>query len=605
MTTADYQKLLPSLPEQPGIYRFIAEDEEILYIGKAKSLKKRIASYFGEKKDMRRKTRMMVRTAVHLEYTIVDTEQDALLLEATLIKKHQPRYNVALKHSRPYPYICIKNEPFPRVMTVYSVVQDGSKYFGPYPSRSRMYTIIDLIKQLFKLRTCQLNLSEDNIEKGKFKVCLEYHIKNCLGPCVGLESVAEYNTKIEQVANILKGHLASVKRFLKERMNHFAEEMEFEKAAEIKIQLDAIEKYQGRSTVVHANIRDVDVFTIATDPEAEMAYVNYLKVVEGSIINTYTLELVQNLDSEKEDLLIYAIQILREKFQSISPEVLIPFELALPWPEVKFTVPQIGDKKKLMELSGKNAVYFLEQQRKQELAKLEKKTQTEQILALMKKDLQLDKLPTHIECFDNSNLQGTNPVSSCVVFKNAKPAKRDYRHYHVKTVEGPNDFASMEEVVYRRYRRLLDEGTPLPQLIIIDGGKGQLSSAVNSLKILGIYERVTIIGIAKRLEEIYFPEDPVPILLSKKSHTLKIIQQARDEAHRFAISFHRDLRSKNFAKTELNSISGVGDKTAQKLLAHFGSVKKIKEASREEIEAVVGEKVTDKLIGHFNPYSGA
>ena len=602
MTTADYQILLPSLPEQPGIYRFIAVDEEILYIGKAKSLKKRIASYFGEKKDMRRKTRMMVRTAVRLEYTIVDTEQDALLLEATLIKKHQPRYNVALKHSRPYPYICIKKESFPRVMTVYKVEQDGSRYFGPYPSRSRMYTIIDLIKQLFKLRTCSLNLSKNNIEQNKFKVCLEYHIKNCLGPCVGLETEAEYNIKVEQVANILKGHLSSVKRFLKEQMSIFAEKLEFEKAAEIKVQLDAIEKYQGRSTVVHANIRDVDVFTIATDPDAEMAYVNYLKVVEGSIINTYTLELVQNLDSEKEDLLLYAIQVLREKFQSISPEVLIPFELSSPWPEVKFSVPQIGDKKKLMELSEKNAAYFLEQQQKQALARLEKKTQTEQILELMKKDLQLDELPIHIECFDNSNLQGTNPVSSCVVFKNAKPAKRDYRHYHVKTVEGPNDFASMEEVVFRRYRGLLDEGTPLPQLIIIDGGKGQLSAATVSLKALGIFDRVTVIGIAKRLEEIFFPDDPVPILLSKKSHTLKIIQQARDEAHRFAISFHRDIRSKNFAKTELNSIPGIGEKTAQKLLTHFGSVKKIKESTREEIESLVAEKIADKLIEYFNTY---
>jgi excinuclease ABC subunit C len=404
------------------------------------------------------------------------------------------------------------------------------------------------------------------------------------------------------VANILKGHLSSVKRFLKEQMSIFAEKLEYEKAAEIKVQLDAIEKYQGRSTVVHANIRDVDVFTIATDPDAEMAYVNYLKVVEGSIINTYTLELVQNLDSEKEDLLLYAIQVLREKFQSISPEVLIPFELSSPWPEVKFSVPQIGDKKKLMELSEKNAAYFLEQQQKQALARLEKKTQTEQILELMKKDLQLDELPIHIECFDNSNLQGTNPVSSCVVFKNAKPAKRDYRHYHVKTVEGPNDFASMEEVVFRRYRRLLDEGTALPQLIIIDGGKGQLSAATVSLKALGIFDRVTVIGIAKRLEEIFFPDDPVPILLSKKSHTLKIIQQARDEAHRFAISFHRDIRSKNFAKTELNSIPGIGEKTAQKLLSHFGSVKKIKESTREEIERFAGEKIANKLIEYFNTF---
>jgi excinuclease ABC subunit C len=600
MTTAEYQILLPSLPEQPGIYRFIATDEEILYIGKAKSLKKRIASYFGEKKDMRRKTRIMVRTAHRIEYTIVDTEQDALLLEATLIKKHQPRFNVALKHSRPYPYICIKNEPFPRVLVLYKAIQDGSKYFGPYPSRSRMYTVIDLIKELFQLRTCQLNLSKENIEKNKFKVCLEYHIKNCKAPCVAFESEKEYNAKIEQVSNILKGQLSSVKRFLKEQMHKFAENLEFERANEIKIQLDAIEKYQGRSTVVNAAIRDVDVFTIAIDDENGMAFINYLKIAEGSIINTYTLELVQNLDSEKEDILLYGIQVLREKFQSISTEIIVPFEVVSPWPDVKMVVPQIGDKKKLLDLSEKNAQYFLEQQKKQALAKLEKKTQTEQILELMKKDLQMDELPLHIECFDNSNLQGTNPVSSCVVFRNAKPAKRDYRHYHVKTVEGPNDFATMEEVVYRRYKRLLDEGTALPQLIIIDGGKGQLGAAVTSLKSLNIFDRVTVIGIAKRLEEIYFAEDPVPMLLSKKSHTLKIIQQARDEAHRFAISFHRDTRSKKFSTTELNEIKGIGEKTADKLLAHFGSVKKIKLSTQEEIEKIAGKKTAGIIYSHFN-----
>lgn len=599
MTTDDYRALLPTLPDHPGIYRFIAEDDEILYIGKAKNLKRRIASYFGEKKDMRRKTRMMVRSSVRLEYAIVDTEQDALLLEATLIKKHQPRYNVALKNSRPYPYICIKNEPFPRVMTVYKIEQDGSRYYGPYASRSRMYTMIDLIKELFQLRTCQLNLTQENIEKGKFKVCLEYHIKNCKGPCVGFEKETEYNKKVEQVANILKGHINSVKKFLKEQIQIAAEDMNFERAFELKQQLDSIEKYQGKSTVVNANIRDVDVFFIATDDESEIAYINYLKVVEGSIINTYTLELLQNLDTEKEDLLLFGIQELREKFQSIAPEIILPFELALPWPEVRVTVPQIGDKKKLLELSEKNAQYHLLQQKKQAAAKAEKKTKTEQILELMKKDLQLEELPIHIECFDNSNLQGTNPVSSCVVFRNAKPAKRDYRHFHVKTVEGPDDFASMAEVVYRRYKRLLEEGSPLPQLIIIDGGKGQLSAAVTSLKALGIFERVTVIGIAKRLEEIYFAEDPVPILLSKKAYTLKIIQQARDEAHRFAIEFHRKIRSKNFTKTELTEISGIGDKMAEKLLSHFGSVKKIRAATEAELEALVGKKAAARLLAHF------
>ena len=600
MTTNDYRELLPTLPDQPGVYRFIDGEEEILYIGKAKNLKKRIASYFGEKKDMRRKTRIMVRSAVRIEYTIVDTEQDALLLEATLIKKHQPRYNVALKNSRPYPYICIKNERFPRVMTVYKVEQDGSKYYGPYASRARMYTMIDLIKELFQLRSCQLNLSEENVEKGKYKVCLEYHIKNCKAPCVGFEQEEEYDKKVEQVANILKGHINSVKRFLKEQIQIAAEDMNFERAHELKSQLDSIEKYQGKSTVVSATIRDVDVFFIATDDDSEMAYINYLKVVEGSIINTYTLELLQNLDTEAEDLLLYGIQELRERFQSIAPEIILPFDLALPWPEVKVVVPQIGDKKKLLELSEKNAQYRLLQQKKQALAKAEKKRKTEQILELMKRDLQLSELPIHIECFDNSNLQGTNPVSSCVVFRNAKPAKRDYRHFHVKTVEGPDDFASMEEVVFRRYKRMLEERNPLPQLIIIDGGKGQLSAAVTSLKALGIFERVTVIGIAKRLEEIFFPEDPVPLLLSKKTHTLKIIQQARDEAHRFAIEFHRKLRSKDFTKTELTEIPGIGEKTADKLLAHFGSVKKLKEAAVAEWISVVGKSAAKKLQQHFS-----
>ncbi len=595
MTTEDYRQLLPNLPEDPGVYRFIAEDEEILYIGKAKNIKKRIGSYFGEKKDIRRKTRMMVRTAVRLEFTLVDSEQDALLLEATLIRKHQPRYNVALKHSRPYPYICIRNERFPRIEIVYKAVQDGSRYYGPYASRNRMYTMMELIRELFQLRTCTLNLSEENINKGKFKVCLEYHIKNCKGPCVGLEPEADYNKKIEQAANILKGQLSSVKRYLKEHIAQYAEEMNFEKAQELKLQYDSIEKYQGKSTVVSAAIRDVDVFSIATDEESEMAYINYLKVAEGSIINTYTLELIQNLDTEKEDILLYGIQELREKFQSIAPEIILPFDLSLPWPEVKVTVPQIGDKKKLLELSEKNANYHLLQQQKQALAKAEKKTKTEQILELMKKDLQMTELPLHIECFDNSNLQGTHPVSSCVVFRNAKPAKRDYRHYHVKTVEGPNDFASMEEVVYRRYKRLLEEASPLPQLIIIDGGKGQLGAAVNSLKTLGIFERVTVIGIAKRLEEIYFAEDTVPLLLSKKSHTLKIIQQARDEAHRFAIEFHRQIRSKDLTQSELTKIPGIGEKTAQKLLTHFGSVKKIRAATIEDIAALIGAKAAEKL----------
>lgn len=599
MTTKDYQELQPRLPEHPGIYKFIDLENEILYIGKAKNLKRRIASYFGDKKDIRRKTRMMVKSAYILEYTIVDTEQDALLLEATLIRKHQPRYNVQLKHSRPYPYICIKNEAFPRVNISYKVINDGSKYFGPYPSRSRMYTVLDLIKELFQLRTCQLNLSEENIQKNKFKVCLEYHIKNCKAPCVGFESQEEYNIKINQIDNILKGHLTSVKKYLKEQMSLAVEKLEFEKANEIKIQLDAIEKYQGKSTIVNPNIRDVDVFSIATDDEAEMAYVNYIKVVEGTIINTYTLELVQNLDREKENLLLYGIEIIREKFQSIASEVLVPININSPYHNVKFLIPLIGDKKKLLDLSEKNAQYFLEQQQKQAKQKAEKKTQTEQILEIMKKNLFMNELPIHLECFDNSNLQGTNPVSSCVVFKNTKPSKKDYRHFHVKTVEGPNDFASMEEVVYRRYKRLLDENQLLPQLVIIDGGKGQLGAAMNSIRKLGLENRFTVIGIAKRLEEIFFPDDSVPLLINKKSPTLKIIQQARDEAHRFALSFHRNIRSNKFTETVLDTIPGIGEKTKIKLLQEFKSVKNIQEANIENLEKVVGKKMAEKLFEYF------
>jgi len=603
MNKEDYKKLLPSLPTDPGVYRFIGADEEILYIGKAKNLKKRIASYFTSRKDMRRKTKRMVMAAKKLNYTLVETEQDALLLEATLIKKHQPRYNVALKHSRPYPYICIKKERFPRIMISRKVVQDGSKYYGPYVSKKRMYTLLELIKELFQLRSCVLNLSEESIAAGKHKVCLEYHIKNCKAPCVGFESEANYMDKIEQVQNMLKGQLGAVRKYLKSEMGRYAEQLNFEQAQRTKVQLALLENYQGKSTVVNANIRDLDVFTLAQDEKGEMAYINYLKVVEGAIINTFMLELKQNLDTEAEDLLLFGIRELREKFQSIAPEIVVPFEIQLPWSEIQLTVPKIGDKKKLLELSEKNAKYFILQKQKQALAKANKMGKAEQLLEIMKKDLQIDDLPIHIECFDNSNLQGNQPVSAMVVFKNGRPAKKEYRHYHVKTVVGPDDFASMEEVVFRRYKRLLEEKKPLPQLIVIDGGKGQLSAAVKSLKALGIFERLAIIGIAKRLEEIFFPNDPVPLLLSKKSPTLKVIQQARDEAHRFAISFHRDVRSKQFLQNELRQIPGVGEKTQEKLLLALGSVKEVKKANLSQLEAIVGANLAKKIRTYFDAKS--
>lgn len=604
MTKDDYDKIAPNFPTQPGVYRFIDKDDVILYIGKAKHLKKRVVSYFGNRKDMRNKTRVMVQKSVRIEYTIVDTEQDALLLEATLIQKHQPRYNVMLKSGKPYPYICIKKERFPRVFITRQVQKDGSKYFGPYVSRHRMNTIVELIKNLFQLRTCNLNLSEKNILAEKFKPCLEFHIKNCLAPCVGLEEEEAYNAKVDQVANILKGHFASVKRYLKEEMQKHAEDMQFERAQEIKVQYDALDNYQGKSTVVNPNIKDVDVFSLEQDDE--IAYFNYLKVVDGAIINTFTMELDKNLDDDQRDLLVFAIQTLREKYQSIAPEVIVPIEIPDVWEGTTITIPKIGDKKKLLELSAKNLAYYVLQKRKQAISRANKQSTSDKVMEIMKKDLQMPVLPLHIECFDNSNLQGTNPVAAMVCFRHGKPSKRDYRHYHIKTVEGPDDFASMEEIVYRRYKRLLESNKTLPQLIIIDGGKGQLSASVKSLKVLGIYNRVTIIGIAKRLEEIYFPEDSVPLLLSKKSPTLKIIQQARNEAHRFAIEFHRLIRSKKYVSTQLTEIQGVGKKTAEKLLQDFASVEKMKAATQEELETSVGKAATKKIFAHYDlPYKEA
>ena len=597
MTTEDYKKLLPTLPKQPGIYKFIHKDGTILYVGKAKNLKNRLASYFGSKKHQRQKTKALVRNADHFEYTIVETEQDALLLESSLIKKYQPRYNVQLKDGKSYPYICIKNERFPRVFITRKVIKDGSTYFGPYVSKNRVYIILELIKNLFQLRTCTFNLTQENIDKGKFKVCLEYHIKNCKGPCAGLEDETTYNAKIEQIKNMLKGNFGSVKQHLKQEMRQYAENLEFEKAQQVKDKLSAFEDYQGKSTVVNPKIHNVDVFTIATDEK--FAYVNYLRVANGAIINTFTLEMTQNLNDDKKDLLLIAIQELREKFQSTSTEMFLPFKIEYPDEEVKITVPKIGDKRKLLDLSDKNVKYFKAQKLKQELAKMGKQNSIERILLTMKKDLRMKEMPKHLECFDNSNIQGSHPVASCVVFRNAKPAKRDYRHYNIKTVEGPNDFASMEEVVYRRYSRLLKEGKSLPQLIVIDGGKGQLSSAVKSLKALGILDQVTIIGIAKKLEELFYPNEPIPLYLDKRSETLKVIQQARNEAHRFAITFHRDKRSQHFTDTELTKINGIGEKTADKLLIHFKSVKKVKAATLEELVAIVGNSAGKKVFNHY------
>jgi excinuclease ABC subunit C len=594
MNNDDFKAISENIPHQPGVYRFLDDSDTILYVGKAKSLKNRLSSYFGDKKHTQYKTVLLTRNASKIEYTVVESEHDALLLENSLIKKFQPRYNVMLKDGKSYTYICIKNEPFPRVFFTRKLIKDGSVYFGPYTSKFRANILLEIIKKLFQLRTCSLNLTPESIAKGRFKICLEYHIKNCLGPCEGFETMHEYNSKIEQVKNILKGNLGSVRRYITDHMKQYAEELEFEKAQNLKEKLIAFEDYQASSTVVSHTIKDVDVFAIKKDDQ--MAYVNYLKIVNGTLINTDVLEMQMNLNDDPCDLLSYSIPSIRERFESQAPEVIVPMDVQLPDTKLIVTVPRIGDKKKLLELAEKNIDYYIMQKRRDDISKQKKISSAERILSTLKNDLLMDVMPLHIECFDNSNIQGTNPVSSCVVFRNAKPSNKDYRHFKVKSVDGPNDFASMEEVVYRRYKRLLEEGRSLPQLIIIDGGKGQLSSAVKSLKKLEILEKVTVIGIAKKLEEIFFPEDSIPLYINKKSESLKLIQQARNEAHRFAITYHRDLRSKNFLGTQLTNIPGIGKITSDKLLKKFGSVSRLKSAEQAEIESIIGKANAKKVL---------
>jgi excinuclease ABC subunit C len=581
------------LPKQPGVYRFLNAEGNVIYVGKAKNLKHRITSYFGEKKQPYYKTLTMVKNAHHVEYTIVESEQDALLLENTLIKQIQPRYNVLLKDDKSYSFICIKNERFPRVFLTRKVIRDGSTYFGPYTSKARVKEILEIVKKLFPLRTCSLLLNPQPISAGKYKVCLEYHIKNCLGPCEALETEESYNARIEQVRNILKGNFKGVILHLKSQMEEHAMNMEFEKAQQIKEKLRLFEDYQARSTVVSHLERDLDVFSIATDETH--AYVNYLKVVQGAIINSYTQELQKNLNEDESELLAFTIDRLREKFNSITEEIVVPCKVTLIEQGITQTIPQRGEKKELLDLSLKNVRYFLLQKQKEKMNNI-KQTPSERILTRLQQDLRMKVLPMHIECFDNSNFQGTTPVASCVVFRNAKPAKKDYRHFHVRTVEGPDDFASMREIVERRYKRMVEENQKLPELVVIDGGKGQLSAAMEAISVLGLRDHMTVIGIAKKLEEIYFPGDSIPLYIDKKSESLKLIQQIRNEAHRFAITFHRNARSKNFTKTELTSIKGIGEKTAEKLLKHFGSVKKMKEASFEEIAKVIGPAAAKKVV---------
>lgn len=593
----DYLKSLVSvLPNQPGIYQFFDISGTIIYIGKAKDLKKRVSSYFSKQHD-HRKTAILVRNISEIKHLVVETEQDALLLENNLIKKYQPRYNIRLKDDKSYPWICIKNEPFSRVFKTREIVKDGSKYFGPYTSVYTVRTLLDLFKSEYKLRTCNFALTDENINNRKYKVCLEYHIGNCTGPCEGLFPSDKYIEGINDIENILKGNISGVIKHLENLMQQKAGDLNFEEALKIKEKIDSLKRYQSKSTVVSPTITDVDVFSVEED--SRFAYINYLKIINGAIIHTYTLEIQKILNESVEDLLLAGIIEIRQRFFSNSKEIIVPFELDNVLNNVRFIVPKRGDKRSLLELSQRNAKYFRLEKEKQMVLK-NPKIREERILNTIKNDLQLTELPVLIECFDNSNLQGTFPVAACVVFKNAKPLKKEYRHFNVKTVQGPNDFASMEEIVFRRYSRLLNEGGELPKLIVIDGGKGQLSSAVAALDKLELRGKISIIGIAKRLEEIYFPGDSVPIYINKNSETLKIIQQLRDEAHRFGITFHRNKRSKSFISSELSSIPGIGEKTVQKLLADFKSVKNIRELDEEKLAVSVGKSKAKVVFGYFH-----
>lgn len=597
MKNSDWKEIQENIPHAPGIYQFKDEEHTVLYVGKAKDLRKRVASYFSNSKSKSHKVRVLLKNSVKVDYTVVHSEQDALLLENTLIKKLQPRYNIMLKDGKTYVYICIKNEPFPRVFFTRRVIKDGSKYFGPYTSKQKAQVLLNLIKKLFPLRTCKLNLTQENIEAGKFKICLEYHIKNCEGPCEALESKEQYDEKIRHITNILKGNFSEVKRHLRDKLIFYSETLQFERAQRTKDKLDIFTDFQAKSTVVNASIEDVDVFSIHADEET--AYVNYLKVIKGALINAFTEEFVINLDTDPKDILSYAVEKMRSKFNSIAPEIIVPFEIDSN-DILKQTIPSRGDKRKLLDMSEKNVRYFYKQREKQKLLAKNKVRSEERILKTLQKDLNMKEIPMHIECFDNSNIMGSFPVASCVVFKNAKPSKNDYRKFNIKTVEGPNDFASMEEVVYRRYKRLVKEGEALPQLIIIDGGKGQLSSAMKSMDKLGLRDQIVVIGIAKRLEEIFFPGDPIPIYIDKKSESLKLIQQLRNEAHRFAITFHRNQRSKNFTNSQLLEVPGIGVKTAQTLLKKYHSVKKIRSLADQELAEVLNKKQIQNLRDFLN-----
>lgn len=585
---------LATLPKSPGVYQFYDKEGKILYVGKAIDLKKRVSSYFNKTHDNAR-TRMLVKRIVHIKHIVVETETDALLLENNLIKEYQPRYNVLLKDDKTYPWICIKNERFPRVFHTRNLVKDGSEYFGPYTSMKTVRTLLELIRSLYPLRSCNYLLSRENVSEGKYKVCLEYHLNNCLGPCEGLQTEEDYMKSIDAVRNIIRGDFRGLLQEFRAKMKVHAENMEFETAQQIKEKIDILENYHSKSTVVNPKIHNVDVFTVLSDES--YGYVNFFQIAFGSIIRSHTLEIRKKLEESDKELLRLAVIELRQRFDSQSDVVYLPFPLNL-GEDIKVEVPKVGDKKHIVDLSLRNAKYFRMERFKQ-MKIVDPKRHENRILTQMKTDLRMQELPRHIECFDNSNLQGTNPVAACVVFKNAKPSKRDYRKFNIKTVEGPDDYASMREVVYRRYKRLLEEEESLPQLIVIDGGKGQLSAAIESLEHLGIEKKIAIIGIAERLDEIYAPGDPIPLFIDKGSETLKVIQQLRNEAHRFGLSFHRQKRSKKALHSDLENIPGIGPKTIESLLQHFKSLKRIKSANFEELVIVTGTARANAIKNYY------
>lgn len=589
------KNLVSNLPDKPGVYRFYDKDDKLLYVGKAKNLKKRVSSYFTKHHDSG-KTRVLVRKIADIKPIVVENESDALLLENNLIKTHQPRYNVMLKDDKTYPWIVIRNEEFPRVHLTRNVIKDGSEYFGPYTSVKVVRTLLDMIRQLYPIRNCKYKLSPENIESGKFKACLEFHLGNCLAPCEGEQSEDDYLKNIDQVRNIIRGDLNTVLSYLKSMMQSFAETYKFEDAETIRQKIELIENYKAKSTIVNPKIHNLDVFGMVQDKQT--AYVNFLKIANGAIIQAHTIELKKRIEEDPAELLSTAIHEIRGKLNSTSKTCLVPMRPAFEMDNLEFLVPQRGDKKHLLDLSMRNAKYYMLDKHKQ-IEHTNPERHTKRILETLKSDLHLTEEPVHIECFDNSNIQGHFPVAACVVFKNAKPSKKDYRHFNVKTVEGPDDFASMTEIITRRYTRLRDEGQSLPQLIIIDGGKGQLRAAVEALESIGMRGKIAIIGIAKRLEEIFFPDDPVPLYLDKNSESLKVIQHARDEAHRFGITFHRNQRSKNFIQSELDKIPGIGKKTSENLLKAFGSLKKIKEAKEEDIANITGKAKAKIIIDFF------